>query len=376
MPIISLFTLWRLADMVITLLAPRLVPYLGFFPYRDILTQYHLPAFLAHLASFDGIHYTQIADNGYAQDEQAFFPLYPLAIKALTFITGNRLVSGLLISNIAFLAGLLIFKKIAQTEGRKSGNVSPILFLLAFPASFFFGAVYTEGLFFLLFVASLYFLKKKRYWLAGICAGMSSATRLIGAFLIIPFAITLLWQKKIELESLLKRTFAHLPLLFSPLVGLALYMTYLWQTTGDPLYFFHAQPSFGANRSTNLILIPQVYYRYIKIFLTAAHNFQYFTSVVEFALFTFAAVVLVLDLLKHYRDKWRLGLNLFSWANLILPTLTGTFSSVPRYLLFSVSLYLFLGEIKDLRLKGALFTILSMLHIALLSFFIQGYFVS
>lgn len=374
--LLSLFALWRIADIAITLIAPRFVPYLGFFPYKEVLVQYHLPAFLANLASFDGVHYTQIADNGYAQNEQAFFPLYPLLIKGLSFLTGNRLAAGLLISNIAFLAGLYLFPKFALQWVGKSGKLSPVVFLLIFPTSFYFGVVYTEGLFFLLFISSLYFLKKKNYWAAGILAALSSATRLIGAFLIIPFAIDLLWEKRIELKRLITRTVRFLPVLVSPFVGLLAYMGYLWIATGDPLYFFHAQPSFGANRSTHLITLPQVYFRYLKILLTANHNFQYFTSLLEVSVFTFCAVILLLDLVKHLRNKDRLALNLFSFANLILPTLTGTFSSIPRYALFSISLYFFMAEIRDIRLRGALIIILSLLHIVLLSFFIQGYFIS
>ena len=95
--------------------------------------------------------------------------------------------------------------------------------------------------------------------------------------------------------------------------------------------------------------------------------------------FGFVFTVLVLDAIKLLRSKIldydRLGLNLFSFANIILPTLTGTLSSVPRYALMSLSVFIFLGEIKKTRIKilmGALFFIL---HVVLLSFFIQGYFV-
>jgi len=43
-----------------------------------------------------------------------------------------------------------------------------LFFILTFPTSFFFGAVYTEGLFFLLFALTLYFLKKENYWLVSL----------------------------------------------------------------------------------------------------------------------------------------------------------------------------------------------------------------
>ena len=106
--------------------------------------------------------------------------------------------------------------------------------------------------------------------------------------------------------------------------------------------FFRVQPVFGANRSTNLILLPQVYFRYLKIFFTANWNFQYFVSLIEFFIFTFVFIVLILDLLKivKFSENWklkignyeRLSLSMFSFINLLLPTLTGTFSSIPATL--------------------------------------------
>jgi len=375
------FIIWKLFDVVISLLAPFVIPYLGFFPYKDLLVQYHFPDFLSHLASFDGVHYTQIADNGYAQNEQAFFPLYPLLIKALTFVTHNRLASGLLIANISFLIGLIVFQKYLKIifPKNKSQLFWTFFFLLVFPTSFFFGAVYTEGLFFLLFILSLYFLKKKNYWLAGLFAAFSSLTRLIGIFLVIPFLFSFFYEKRLSYKHFFSWVDRHILLVLSPFVGFSLYCIYLWKTVGDPLFFFHAQPSFGANRSTHLILLPQVYFRYVKIFFTAQFNFQYFTSLVEFVFFTFVLVVLILDLIKNLKLKVknfdRIALNLFSFANLLLPTLTGTFSSVPRYVLFSVSVFLFLGEIKSTRVKFLLGLLFAFFHIMLFGFFIQGYFV-
>src|SRR3989338_5625766 len=160
----------------------------------------------------------------------------------------------------------------------------------------------------------------------------------------------------------------YLILILSPILGLGLYCFYLWKTTGDPLFFLTSQPIFGANRSSHLILLPQVYWRYFKIFITAAHDSRYFVSLIEFLMFNFVFTILFLDLFKNLRIKnWKLalsgveglkirnydllGLNLFSLANLILPTLTGTLSSIPRYALFSLSFFIFFGQIKSSGIK-------------------------
>lgn len=309
------------------------------------------------------------------------FPFYPLAIRAITFFIPNYLIAALTVSHVSFFIGLLFFHKLLRQW--KVKTFFPLLLLLTFPTAFFFGVVYTEGLFFMLFILSLYFLGGKKYLYAGFFAALSSATRLIGIFLIVPFFFSLMKDGKVTFASLVYIAKKHLLLLCSPVIGLVSYMCYLFSTTHDPLYFFHSQPIFGANRSTKLISLPQVYYRYIKIILTAAHDFRWYISLAELVIFTFVFLVLVFDLIQtikqistsHVKSYSLLGLSLFSFINLLLPTLTGTFSSIPRYSLFSLSFFLYLGQIKSKQIRIGVFFLFLTSQIVFLSLFIQGYFI-
>ena len=401
------FFLWRVVDFLVVFFAPRFIPYLGFFPYKDILASYHLPEFITKLANFDGVHYLLIAQNGYQQYQQAFFPLYPYLIRYLSPIFfHNPLLSGFFISNFCFFLGLyffyryLLLLKIEQKSAKRA-----LILLLFFPTSFFFGAIYTEGLFFLLVSLTLYFLEKNhpaRYFFVAIFSFFASLTRLAGIFLIILIIFFLLKEKKNKKKLFIN----HYSLLFFPLFGLVGYSFYLWQTTGDPLFFFHSQVAFGANRSTKLILLPQVYWRYLKILFQADFNWQYFVSLTELIIFTFVLAILIFELLKitqlkHNQEKklkaWqienyysfsilnfqfrildlsRFSLNLFSIGNLLLSTFTGTFSSIPRYALLSLSFYIFLSQLNNKRLFFFLLLIFLIFHLILLAYFSQGYFVS
>ena len=166
-----LFIIWRIFDFLVIFFSQKVIPYLGFFPYRDQLPSYLLPRWISALANFDGLHYILIAKNGYSEFEQAFFPLYPLIIRLVApLFSNNQLLTGLLISNVSFLFGLILFYKYLKLISSDSIRFNPILsvlFLLAFPTSFYFGAVYTEGLFFF-YSSQLYiFLRKKViYWLS------------------------------------------------------------------------------------------------------------------------------------------------------------------------------------------------------------------
>ncbi len=396
--ILVLFIIWRFFDFLILFFAPKFIPYLGFFPYVQELKKFHLPQWVYSLANFDGVHYLKIASHGYEQYEQAFFPLYPLLIHSLKFLFfNNELIAGLVISNLAFLFGLWIFTKYLGIRNWKL-KIWPLILLMAFPTSFFFGAFYTEGLFFFLVITSLYFLEKKHYLIAGIFGFFASLTRFMGVFLIIPFIIHLFKkQVKSSRPINLNNVTGYFACLF-PLLGLLTYGFYLWKTTGDPFFFLNSQPIFGANRSTSIVLLPQVYFRYIKIFFTAQVDFRYFVSLFEFSIFTFVFIVLIIDLFRNMRfiGNWftpknsegiylgklvignfnRFAFDMFSLANLLIPTLTGTFSSIPRYALLSLSLFITLGTIQNKIIKIFLAIIFLVLHIIMLGYFGQGYFIS
>ena len=373
----AVFLISRLAYGIVSYLSARFVPYGGFFPYKELLQDYHLPYFIYSFGNFDGIHYIQIAKKGYDQYEQAFFPLYSLAIHYVSPIFArNYLVTGLIVSNVAFVVGLSFFSKYLK-EALAVKNIRWItLFLIFFPTSFYFGSIYTEGLFFALFFSSLYYLYRKQFLIAVFLAVLCSLTRLMGVFLIIPFLFYFIRGKRMFFSV------KELAVIISPVIGLFIYMIYLWKSVGDPLFFLNAQPAFGAHRSSHLILLPQVFYRYIKILLTSTHNFQYSISQLEFFSFIFIFGILLFDLWTIYRRRTeksfflRLGLNLFSFVNIVLPTFTGTFSSVPRYALLSFSVYIVLGELKNRFVKVILLGIFLVLQIILLAYFIQGYFIS
>lgn len=385
------YFLWRTVDFFVIWLTPRFIPYLGFFPYKEFLNQFNLPEIFTKLANFDGVHYLMIAQNGYQQYQQAFFPFYPLLIRWFTpLFFNNSLLAAFFIGNLSFLLGLYFFSRyLVLLKINKKTIYWVLLILLVFPTSFFFGAIYTEGLFFLLVILSLYFLEKNQpghYFLAGVFAFFASLTRLMGVFLFLPFFFHLI-KKRADKNYLL---------LIFPFFGFFLFSFYLWQTTGDPLFFFHSQPAFGANRSTEIVLLPQVYWRYFKILFQADFNWQYFISLSELIIFTFVFIILILDLLKQFKvkqsknyysilvlnyklrilDPARLSLNLFSLINLLLPTFTGTFSSIPRYALLSLSFFVFLSSINRKKLLFFLFLIFFIFHLIFLGFFSQGYFVS
>ncbi|MBI5619735.1 hypothetical protein HY950_02120, partial [Candidatus Gottesmanbacteria bacterium] len=232
------------------------------------------------------------------------------------------------------------------------------------------------SLFFFLTVSTFLCIERKKYVLAGVCAIFASMAWIGGIFLVLPLGLAL-WQNKKRLLA----SWRSAAILLAPFLGVGVYMAYLARTVGDPLFFFHAQPAFGANRSTSIIFFPQIIYRYAKIFTTASADIVYAVAMFELITFVLVFSVLLYDLYTvwHVKDgpvrTQRLGLSLFSFATLLLPTLTGTFSSIPRYTLFSVAFFVRLAEMRSSLLKTAVLLLFVSAHTAALALFIQGYFV-
>jgi hypothetical protein len=99
-------------------------------------------------------------------------------------------------------------------------------------------------------------------------------------------------------------------------------------------------------------------------------------ALIEFLLFIFVFLTLILDLKQLIKNLSFLALNIFSFTNLILPTLTGTLSSIPRYSLLSFSFFIFWGKVEKKSWLISLLILFFILHLFFLGFFVQGYFVS
>jgi Gpi18-like mannosyltransferase len=384
--IFLLFVSWRLILFFIAFLAIYVIPrWGGWFPYPErVLIPTGLPSWIWGFGNFDGVHYLQIAQNGYvAANSQAFFPLYPLLIKFLNifpknpaldlqiFVDPSYFYTGFILSNVFLYFSLYYFYKLLRLDFDKKVSFWSLVLLLAFPASYYFGAVYTESLFLLLVASSIYYTRRHNFLLAGVLAGLASLTRILGLMLV-PFMIIELYlflrSKKIASIELIK------PILgvgLSPFGALA-YMLYLKATTGDYLYFLTTQPGFGAERSAKpFILLPQVIYRYFKIFLTIPPtSMKFFNAGLEFV---FALVPLFL--LVVFWKKMRLSYWVFTLGVLIIPTLTGTFLSMPRFALFSF-LLLPLIATRWKKYRWVIVGFSGILAAILISLFTRGYWVA
>ena len=143
---------------------------------------------------WDTPQYQAIAERGYTAFDTALFtpPLYPLLMRlASPLVGGNTLLAGLVISGIASLLCLVIVERMVRFElGDQSDSMRTVLYMISFPTAFFFFAAYTESLFLLAVVASLFAARRAKWIQAGIWGAVAALTRSPGFLICIPLAYT------------------------------------------------------------------------------------------------------------------------------------------------------------------------------------------
>jgi Mannosyltransferase (PIG-V) len=243
-------------------------------------------ALAAPAARWDGAWYLVIARYGYRPDlgaftasRDAFFPLYPLAVRALGTIGTPLALAGALVSLAALAVSLYLIHRLTTLElgadgeagtataaawpqlRARTGRSEPrevarlaVLVTAFAPMAFFLSADYSESLYLVLSVALFYAARRGHFALAGTLAALASATRSAGIVLVVPALILYFSGPRGDrapdfsrARAIAVRYRARRDVLWLCLApaGLAAYMLYLGLAGGDPLSPFHAQDVWG-----------------------------------------------------------------------------------------------------------------------------------
>lgn len=372
--VILIFIVWQLILCFLNFIASFTgIPYRGGYNYVELKP--FNPPFFWNWANFDGIHYLDISRKGYGIFQQAFFPLYPKLIRFIAPSFGyHDLIAGIFISNFSLLISLFLFYKLIKLDYSDQVAKQTLVYFLIFPASFFLGMVYTESLFLMLVLGSFYTVRKKWWLAAGILGCLASNTRLVGIF-IFPALLYEWWlQNKVQSSSASWRIKVQsLVTIFLVPLGLLSYMNFLWQKYGDPLMFLHVQPSFGGQGSGGkIILLYQVFWRYLKMILTTKMDPLYFTIWLELV----TAILFLVLILLSFKKGIRTSYLIFTSLSYITPSLSGTFSSLPRYALVLFPCFIYIGLIKNKLLKKFVYTIFGITFAAFTIMYFRGYWVA
>jgi Mannosyltransferase (PIG-V) len=197
-------------------------------------------ALVAPLARWDSVWYLAIANDGYPADDPrraAFFPLYPLLVRAADTVVREPIVAGTLVSLVCFGVALVLLHRLTALE-LGAGAARPALWAIAlFPGAVFFSAVYSEALYLALSVGCLYAARTGRWAWAGAAGALGAATRSAGLLLVVPLAV--MWLMRADGAP--RRRLCDAAWIALVPVGLAGFCASLALAGGDALAPFHAQ---------------------------------------------------------------------------------------------------------------------------------------
>ena len=211
-------------------------------------------------AHWDGVWFIRIAADGYGAhaQSQAFFPLYPLLVRAVAVVTGHDyVIAGLIVALACYAGAMVVLFRLAQEVLDSRAALWSVILISVFPTALFFQAVYSESLFLLLTLLSFWAAGRGRWAFAGLAGLLAVLTRSAGVVLLLPLAV-IWWEQRRGRPARLPGGPAAGPapparrppassaawLLLVP-AGLALYMAYLWWAFGDALLFSSVQAHWG-----------------------------------------------------------------------------------------------------------------------------------
>ena len=215
---------------------------------------------LRALAGWDANWYLGIAREGYwyhpgQQSPVAFFPAYPMVIRALTWVGVNRWVAGPLISMLCGIAALFVFARWAETvtgqplRQDKADSSSGFtragwatVMLIAYPFAFYlYGVVYSDSLFLLAVCSAFLAVEKDRPGLAALFGMVATVARPVAPAVVLGLLVRSLERARASQRGVRLRDW--LPALAG--LGLLGWMTFLQLQLGDALAFAHVQAAPG-----------------------------------------------------------------------------------------------------------------------------------
>ncbi len=191
---------------------------------------------------YAGSSHVLVAPGTY-QDGAAFAPLYPALIRGTTdALRVGPETAAALVGGVALVFALIGLHRLVQRELGARGAILALVLLLAYPASFFFSALYPESLLLACLVWCFLAARTRHWWAATFFAGAAVLTKTYTIVLIVPLAIEYVAQHGWSLRRLRADSLA---VVAGPAIALGGLVLYMQLRLGDGLRFVHAEAGWG-----------------------------------------------------------------------------------------------------------------------------------
>jgi len=334
---------------VVAVVAPSAAPRHG-MPYLEG------PTWLDGWFQFDSGWYYAIAQNGYSyvpgqQSSIAFFPTYPMVVRAVGLVVGDVQVAGTIVTVLAGAGAAALFALWASQRLSRTATRASVLLLLLYPYAFFLVAtMYADAMFLLTVIGAFVLLERGHPWSAGLLGALATAGRPVGIAVAVGLVVRVL-EIRAEGRGALAPTSATTPpsgsgvrvggrdlitsvrtlrlrdagVLLSVL-GFVGWCTYLYLSFGDPLAFVTAEASPGWDQGSG----PRTWFKIAYLGQLFRGPWDLKIALTVQALFCLAAVLL----LRRVWRRFGWGYLAFCAVVLAIPLLgTKDFMGTGRYLI-------------------------------------------
>lgn len=327
-------------------------------------------AFLSHFwqrftQAGDSPHYLFIAQNGYvSQGEDAkwivFYPLYPLCIRLMSFLTGgNPALAGLIVSQLCWGGCGAMALRLAGQWLPRSRAAWAVGFLAVYPFSFFSMGVYTESLFLLLCLSCMRLALTKHWGWAGLLGGLAALCRTQGMVLLLP--VFWLWLRARQTG---RQGAKSLGILLIP-AGWFGYLCCNRLVFGDWFAFLEFQAAPPWYQTTRWIGDNLTQHWNLALEYPGLASFIYWPQIL---LYFAVLVLLAWGLVTGARTEWLI----WGGAYLGMTYLAGWMISGPRYLFGCLPAFFLLARIRHTGLRAALCCLSGLALCAYAVLYLQG----
>jgi hypothetical protein len=337
----------------------------GVFPRRD-------DPFWDAFARFDAGWYHGIASQGYqyrgvGRNNLAFFPVYPLLMRAGGAALGGRqqdyYFAGIVISWLAFAGAMTLLYRLALLDLPLPAARRAVIYAAVFPFAYFFGMVYSESLYLLALVATAFALRQ-RQWLAAAGAGaVMTATRVTG-LLTVPGLALVAWSSA---GRATRTRLAAAAAVAASLAGIGAFSLFNARISPGPFTWYDSITHWNYHPGNNPF---GSLFGLLRALATRPHQFLTTERMAPYDTLNASAALLALLLVPLIWKRFNAGYALIVLAALLLPLSSGQFEGLGRYVSVQFPVALALASLRLRAMHVALSLMFALLYVVCMSLFV------
>lgn len=323
---------FRCVSALIAFLANVVFPDLTDQGFGVFARQDHL--FWDAFARYDSGWYQQIASQGYeykgtGRNNVAFFPAYPLLMRAAGELLGGRqqdyYFAGIVISFLSFAGAMPLLYRLALLDLPHAAALRAVTYCAVFPGAIFFGMVYSESLYLLTVVAAAYAFRTNRLLTGAASGALMTATR-VTAVMAVPGIAWLAWRAA---GSDPRRRLLAAAAAGACLIGIGAFSVFNWVISGNPFTWYESITFWGYRPGARFPFAALL--SFAETLVTRPYQFLATERMAPYDTLNALAAITALALVPLIWKRFNAGYALIVVAALILPLSSGQFEGLARY---------------------------------------------